>query len=351
MNVQQFLTADDRWDAVCARDSAADGAFLFAVRTTGVYCRPHCAARRPLRQNVDFFDRATEAEAAGYRACKRCVPNGVPEAAQITLVDAACRAIEDAEQLPTLRELAAGAGRSPAHFQRLFKRIVGVSPREYGVAKRAERLRAGLATQPSVTTAIHNAGFSSASRAYDAAPQTLGMSPGAYRDRGRGIRVMYTIVQSALGWIGLAATDRGVAAIELADDADAVRACFLARFANADLVENDPALRANVEVVLAYLKRPRAGLHLPLDVQGTAFQQRVWRALTDIAPGQRATYSDVARTIGAPKAARAVAMACAANPVALVIPCHRVIRSDGTLGGYRCGENRKRVLLEEEAAN
>lgn len=256
MNVQQFLTADERWDAVCARDNAADGAFLFAVRTTGVYCRPHCAARRPLRSNVEFFERPSDAEAAGYRACKRCVPSGVPEAAQIALVDAACRAIENAEQLPTLGELAVRAGRSPAYFQRLFKRIVGVSPREYGVAKRAERLRAGLVTQRSVTTAIHDAGFGSASRAYDTAAQTLGMSPGAYRDRGRGMRVMYTIVQSTLGWIGLAATERGVAAIELADDAEIVRTYFLDRFANASLVENDPALRANVEAVLAYLKRP-----------------------------------------------------------------------------------------------
>jgi AraC family transcriptional regulator of adaptative response/methylated-DNA-[protein]-cysteine methyltransferase len=322
--------------------------FFFAVRTTGVYCRPHCAARRPLRQNVDFFDRASDAETAGYRACKRCVPNGVPEAAQITLVDAACRAIENAEQLPTLGELAARAGRSPAHFQRLFKRIVGVSPREYGVAKRAERLRAGLATQPSVTTAIHDAGFASASRAYDVAPQTLGMPPRTYRDRGRGMRIAYTIARSPLGWVGLAATDRGVAAIELGDDAHAVRARILERFARAELFEDDRLLREKLEAVLAYIKRPQAGLHLPLDVQGTAFQRRVWLALTEIAPGRRASYADVARAIGDPKSARAVATACASNPVARAVPGHRVVRGDGALGGYQWGEERKRTLLEAE---
>jgi AraC family transcriptional regulator of adaptative response/methylated-DNA-[protein]-cysteine methyltransferase len=348
MNVQQFLTEADRWEAVCARDAAADGAFLFAVRTTGIYCRPHCAARRPLRANVEFFERASEAEACGYRACKRCVPDGVPEAAQIALIDAACREIESAEKVPTLAQLAALAGRSPFHFQRLFKRIVGVSPREYGAAKRAEQLRAGLAAQRSVTTAIHDAGFGSSSRAYDIAPRTLGMSPGAYRDRGRGVRMTFAVAQTPLGWIGIAATDRGVAAIELGDARDIVRDRIRDRFAHADLIEDNVSLRDKLDSVLAYIERPSAGLHLPLDVQGTAFQHRVWRALTEIAPGQRASYADVARAIGAPSAARAVATACAANPAALAIPCHRVVRGNGEIGGYRWGEARKRVLLEAE---
>jgi len=348
MRMHQFLTDEDRWDAVCAREAAADGAFRFAVRTTGVYCRPQCAARRPLRKNVEFFERGTDAEAAGYRACKRCLPDGVPEAAHIALIDAACREIETAERLPTLADLALRANRSPFYFQRLFKRIVGVSPREYGAAKRAEQLRDGLGAQRSVTTAIHDAGFGSSSRAYEIAPQTLGMSPGAYRDRGRGMQVAYAIAQTPLGWIGIAATQHGVAAIELGDKRDDVRDRVRARFANAELREDDAALRGNLEIVLAYIKRPSLGLRLPLDVQGTAFQRRVWRALTEIAPGQRASYAEVARAIGDPNASRAVATACASNPVALAIPCHRVVRGDGAIGGYRWGEDRKRTLLEAE---
>jgi len=346
--MHHFLTDDERWDAVCARDVSADSAFRFAVRTTGVYCRPQCAARRPLRENVEFFERGSQAEAAGYRACKRCLPDGVPEAAQIALVDAACREIETAERQPTLGELAGRARRSPFYFQRLFKRIVGISPREYGAAKRAEHLRAGLAARHSVTTAIADAGFGSSSRAYDIAPQTLGMSPGTYRERGRGMRIAYAVAPTPLGWIGIAATVHGIAAIELGDDGDAVREGVRARFAHADLREDDAALRSSLETVLAFIERPSAGLQLPLDVQGTAFQRRVWRALTDIQYGQRASYADVARAIGEPGSARAVATACAANPVALAIPCHRVVRADGAIGGYRWGEERKRTLLEAE---
>jgi len=351
MTIEADRTADERWEAVRARDARADGTFVFAVRTTGVYCRPHCAARRPLRANVEFFETGEAARAAGYRACKRCKPDGVStEHELVALVDRACRTIEAAEITPSLAELAAAAGKSPFYFQRTFKRIVGVSPREYAAAKRAEHLRSALSAHARVTDAVYDAGFGSSSRVYSLAASTLGMTPSAFRDGGRGERVRYAVVETAFGWIAIAVTQRGVAAIELHDSRDAARARIAERFAAADLAEDQTELRDVLDAILRYIERPAAGLDLPLDVQGTAFARRVWRALTQLAPGETASYTQIAQAIGRPGAARAVAAACAANPVALAIPCHRVVPASGGTGGYRWGAGRKRALLAAESA-
>jgi len=343
--------ADQFWEAVSTRDARADGRFVFAVRTTGVFCRPQCPARRPRRENVAFFATVDDARAAGFRACKRCRPDRPSvDDELVALVDRACRTIDEAEATPTLAELAAAAGKSPFYFQRTFKRIVGVTPREYAAAKRAEGLRAALPGRARVADAVYDAGFGSSSRVYSLAASTLGMTPSAFRAKGRGERVRFAAVESALGWIAVAATARGVAAIELGDSRDAVCARINERFAAADLAEDRAELRVALDAILRYIERPRAGLDLPLDVQGTAFARRVWRALTQLAPGQTATYAQIAAAIGRPSATRAVASACAANPAALAIPCHRVVPARGGSGGYRWGSARKRKLLDAESA-
>lgn len=344
-------TPDQRWEAVCARDARADGTFVFAVRTTGVFCRPQCGARRPRRENVDFFPTAEAAAAAGYRACKRCRPTGPSrDAERAALVDRACRTIDTALAEPSLAELAAAAGKSPFHFQRLFKRVTGVSPREYAAAKRAEGLRQALPEHARVADAVYDAGFGSSSRAYSLAASTLGMTPAAYAAGGRGERVRFATVRTKLGWIGVAVTARGVAAVELGDSRATICAHIKQTFAAADLAEDRNELQAVLAAIARYVERPRAGLDLPLDVQGTAFTRRVWRALTQLAPGETATYAQIAAAIGRPKAARAVASACAKNPAALVIPCHRVVPASGGSGGYRWGAARKRALLDAESA-
>jgi AraC family transcriptional regulator of adaptative response/methylated-DNA-[protein]-cysteine methyltransferase len=345
------ITDRERWEAVCARDARADGTFVFAVRTTGVFCRPQCAARRPLRENVEFFAAVDEARAAGYRPCKRCRPAGrSPEDELVTLVDRACRTLEVSEMVPPLAALAAAAGKSPFYFQRTFKRIVGVTPREYAAAKRAEGLRHALPAHARVVDAVYDAGFGSSSRAYSLAAATLGMTPSAYRAGGAGERIRFASGESALGWIAVAVTARGVAAIELGDSRDAVCARIIARFAAADVVEDPTELASVLGEILRYVEQPRSGLDLPLDVQGTAFARRVWRALTQLAPGATATYGQIAESVGRPGAARAVASACAANPAALAIPCHRVVPAGGGSGGYRWGAARKRALLDAESA-
>jgi AraC family transcriptional regulator of adaptative response/methylated-DNA-[protein]-cysteine methyltransferase len=324
---------------------------VFAVRTTGVYCRPQCSARRPLRANVRFFADAATARAAGFRACKRCRPDGrTAHDDLLASIDRACRTIETAEREPTLAQLASAAGKSPFHFQRAFKRIVGVSPREYAAAKRAEQLRRILPGRGRVSDAVYDAGFGSSSGAYSVAASTLGMSPAAFRAGGRGERVRFTTAETALGWIAVARTERGVAAIQLDASREAVSAGIAKTFAAADLAEDSAELSDVLAVILRYLERPAAGLDLPLDVQGTAFSRRVWRALTQIPPGQTATYAQVAAAIGRPGAARAVAAACAANPAALAIPCHRVVPAAGGSGGYRWGAARKQALLDGESA-
>jgi AraC family transcriptional regulator, regulatory protein of adaptative response / methylated-DNA-[protein]-cysteine methyltransferase len=345
-----FATNDRRWEALTKRDRRAEGAFLYGVATTGVYCRPTCASRLPNRENVRFFDSHAEAERAGYRACKRCRPNlssGGDRHADA--IRRACALMEQADPPATLDDLAAAAGLSPFHFHRVFKKIVGVTPKQYAGAARMRRLQGGLEQGESVTRAIYDAGFGSSSRVYERAAERLGMTPSRYRNGAAGLRIRFAVAPVSLGWMLVAATERGICAIELGDTPEALVERLHVRFPRAERCDDDSAFAAWVRQATAFLEAPRRGLDLPLDIQGTAFQQRVWKALQEIRPGRTESYADVARRIECPSAARAVAQACASNPVAVAIPCHRVVRSDGDLGGYRWGTERKRALLEREA--
>lgn len=348
-DTERYATEAARWEALVGRDPHAGGAFLYGVTTTGVYCRPGCSSRLPNRENVRFFDTAEQAERAGFRPCKRCTPNGASrQQEQRASVVRACQIIEGAETPPTLAELAHAVGLSPSHLHRTFKRLVGVTPKQYAMEVRAARVRGHLEKDARVTDAIYEAGYASSSRFYEDAAGTLGMKPSAYQEGGPGARIRYAVARCDLGWVLVAATDAGICAIDLGDRADAMVAALRERFSGAEQVVNDAHLGAWMARVLALLEAPRNGLDLPLDIRGTAFQRRVWMALREIAPGTTASYGEVAARIGQPKAARAVARACANNPIAVAIPCHRVVRSDGGLGGYRWGEERKRALLARE---
>ena len=348
MNI--YSTEEARWEALVHRDRRADGAFVYGVVTTGVYCRPGCASRLPNRDNVRFFDTCEEAEGAGFRSCKRCRPASTdgPETHREAIVRA-CQMIEESAEPPLLADLASAAGLSPSHFHRLFKRIVGVTPKQYATEKRLSRVRANLQTSPTVTEAVYEAGFGSSSRFYENATPALGMKPSAYQQGGQGTRIRFAITQCSLGWILVAATEVGVCAIEFSDTPEVLQERLLARFPQAESVDHDAGFETWMAQILAFLDSPRARLDIPLDIRGTAFQRRVWTALRGISPGSTASYADIAARIGNPKAARAVAQACAANPVAVAIPCHRVVRSNGDPGGYRWGSERKRRLLEREA--
>lgn len=341
---------DPRWLAVVNRDPASDGAFVYAVRTTGVYCRPTCPARLAKPRNVAFYDDCGAAEAAGFRACRRCRPKGAPLAErQAALVADACRRIEEAEEPPTLDQLADAAGVSPYHFHRLFKAATGVTPKAYGAAHRARRVRAELADgRNSVTDAIYGAGFNANSRFYEASDALLGMTPTAFRNGGADADIRFAVGECSLGSILVARSEKGVCAILLGDDPDALVRDLQDRFTKANLIGGDAGFEALVARVVGFVEAPALGLDLPLDVRGTAFQQRVWQALRAIPPGETASYADVARRIGMPTAVRAVARACAANALAVAIPCHRVVRNDGALSGYRWGVERKRALLKKE---
>lgn len=345
-----YATDEARWAAVSARDRAADGAFVYGVLTTGVYCRPGCASRAPRRNNVRFFASPGEAEAAGLRPCKRCAPAASrADGAEAAALARAVALIEAADEPPALRELAAAAGLSPFHFHRRFKAAFGVTPAAYARARRAERLRGELTAAPTVSAAIYEAGYGSSGRLYAESAATLGMTPGAYRAGAPGERISYALAPSALGWVLVAATERGLCAIELGDDAEALMAALHARFPRAELASDDPAFAGWVQAVVALVETPRRGLDLPLDMRGTDFQRRVWAALREIPPGTTASYAEVAAKIGQPGASRAVAQACAANTLAIAVPCHRVVRGDGTPGGYRWGAARKQTLLAREA--
>ena len=350
MNLAAALPApelDPRWAAVVSRDTSAEG-FFYSVRTTGVYCRPACAARTPNPRNVAFHATAAEARAAGFRACRRCRPDEAPAAQrQAELVARACRTIEAAQEAPTLAALAREAELSPHHFHRLFRSVTGLTPRAYAAAARADRLRQGLAQGDSVTEAIHAAGYGSTSRVYER--PLLGMTPSGYRAGGAGEDIVFAVGQSSFGAVLVARSDRGVCAILMGDDAEALARDLAQRFPKARLVAGDSAFEALVARVVGFVEAPRIGLELPLDVRGTAFQRRVWQALQAIPAGATASYADVAAAIGAPSAVRAVAGACAANPLAVAVPCHRVVRTDGGLSGYRWGAARKRALLAREA--
>jgi AraC family transcriptional regulator of adaptative response/methylated-DNA-[protein]-cysteine methyltransferase len=342
---------DAMWAAVLDHDATADGAFLYGVMTTGVYCRPSCPSRRPLRANVRFFVDAVGAQAAGLRACKRCRPDEDSIAERhAEAVARACALIAESEELPSLDALADAAGLSRFHFHRVFKALTGVTPKAYGEAHRAERLRGELDDGANVTEAIYGAGFGSNGRFYAVSNGRLGMKPSAYRKGGAGARIRFAVGQTSLGAILVAATTKGVCAIQFGEDPDALVRALQDRFHKAELVGADEDFEALVARVVGLVEGAVDAGDLPLDIQGTAFQERVWRALRDIPKGSTASYADIAASIGAPKAVRAVAQACAANPMAVLIPCHRVVRSDGALSGYRWGVERKRALLQREAA-
>ncbi|MEP7184481.1 MAG: bifunctional DNA-binding transcriptional regulator/O6-methylguanine-DNA methyltransferase Ada [Rhodanobacter sp.] len=341
---------DPRWAAVRAHDAHADGTFFYSVRTTGVYCRPGCAARSPRPENVQFHASVTDAERAGFRPCKRCKPDQPSLLEQHAVkVTAACRAIEQAETAPLLEQLASVARLSPFHFHRVFKAATGVTPKQYADQHRASRVRDGLSRGGNVTDAIFDAGYNASSRFYESADQLLGMTPSSYRLGGANSDIHFAIAQCSLGAILVAQSKRGVCAILLGDDADALARDLQDRFPKANLIGGDHDYEQLIAQVIGFVEAPSTGLDLPLDVRGTAFQQRVWQALRQIPPGATVSYSEVARRIGLPKAARAVAQACAANTLAVAIPCHRVVRNDGGLSGYRWGVERKRALLQREA--
>jgi AraC family transcriptional regulator of adaptative response/methylated-DNA-[protein]-cysteine methyltransferase len=351
MNVMNRAQTDPRWASIAARDRSADGKFYYSVRTTGVYCRPSCGARLPLPSNVAFHETREDAERAGFRPCKRCKP-GEPSLHEryAVIVADVCRAIEESEAMPGLAELAKRAGLSPHHFHRVFKVVTGLTPREYGASHRARRVRQVLPESGSVTEAIYDAGFSSSSRFYEASANMLGMIPKDYRAGGRDAEIRFAVGECSLGSILVAATAKGVCAILLGDEPEALVKDLEDRFPRAALLGGDEAFEKVVARVVGFVEAPALGLDLPLDVRGTAFQERVWKALRGIPAGKTASYSQIAERIGAPKAGRAVAQACAANPLAVAIPCHRVVRRDGDLSGYRWGVARKRSLLHKEGA-
>lgn len=343
---------DPRWTALVCRDPAADGSFFYSVRTTGVYCRPSCGARAPRPENVEFHLTAADAERAGFRPCRRCRPDQASTASQQSaLVARLCRLIEAADSPPSLAELARHAGLSRWHVHRVFKALAGVTPAAYAAAHRAQRLRAGLDRPGTVTEAIYGAGYGSAGRFYEQSNAVLGMTPTRYRAGGASTRIRFAVAECSLGSILVAASERGVCAISLGDDPQALVRDLQDRFARSELIGGDPGFERLVSRVVAFVEAPGQGLDLPLDLRGTAFQKRVWQALRNIAPGKTVSYAEIARRIGAPKSARAVAGACGANPLAVAIPCHRVVRTDGGLSGYRWGVERKRALLDREAGD
>lgn len=346
-----FTSEALRWEALRTRDRRADGSFVYSVRTTGVYCRPSCGARAARPENVRFFASPEEARAAGFRPCKRCRPDAAerPNRAE-QAVAKACRLIETAEEVPNLDELAATSGLSRFHFHRVFKALTGVTPMAYAAECRARRVRQELGRTETVTEAIYAAGYNSNGRFYAEANGRLGMTPRAFRNGGKGSRIHFATGSCSLGRILVASTERGVAAITFGEDDAALVHDLEARFPNAALVPAEPSFGATLAAVVDAVETPARGLDLPLDVRGTAFQSRVWQALREIPPGTTASYASIAERIGKPKAVRAVAAACAANPLAFAIPCHRAIRSDGGLAGYAWGIERKRTLLAREAA-
>lgn len=341
------LDDDARYAALARRDESLRDAFVVGVLTTGIYCRPGCPARTPRRENVRFFADTAAARAAGLRPCRRCRPDEAAPGAEA--VARACRLIEAAETAPALAELAAAAGLSPHHFHRLFKARVGVTPAAYARQVRDRRAKAALAAGARVVEAVYDAGYGAPSRFYHRAHARFGMTPRAWRDGGAGVRIAVTIAPCALGQVLVAATARGLCAVELGDDPVLMRERFARRFARAELVWDDPDLAGLVARVVAQVEDPaRPCADLPLDVRGTAFQQRVWEALRRIPPGETWTYARLAAEVGAPKAARAVGAACGANPVCVVVPCHRVVGAGGRLTGYAWGVGRKRALLDRE---
>jgi len=348
---QPAVADDPRWPRVVARDRTADGQFWYSVATTGVYCRPPCPSRTANPKNVQLHDTLQSARATGFRPCKRCNPDGPSiDGENTAIVARACRLIERSEEEPSLNELAWTVGLSASYFHRLFKATTGLTPKDYAAARRAAKVREGLESARSVTEAIYDAGFNSSGRFYEKSATILGMTPTRYRAGGLNEEIRFAIGQSSLGAILVASSQKGVASILLGNDPDALLRDLQDRFPKARLIGGDKDYESLVAHVVGFVEAPRLGLDLPLDVRGTAFQQRVWQTLKDIPVGQTASYAEIASRIGSPKAVRAVAGACAANNLAVAIPCHRVVRNDGSVSGYAWGVERKRALLEREAA-
>jgi len=350
MNMNTALKDDQLWQAVMAKDARFDGQFVFAVSSTGVYCRPSCPSRRAHRERVKFFELPAAAEQAGFRACLRCQPQRVRILdPQIELVQRVCRLLNanESESLK-LAELASQAGVSPFHLQRTFKRVMGISPRQYLAARKIDNFKTLVRKGETVTNSLYESGFNSSSRLYEHSAEELGMTPATYSRGGRGVNISYTITASPMGRLLVAVTERGVCAVRMADSDVDLEKDLREEFPNADLKRDDSALRESVQKILTHLEKNEPRLDLPLDIKATAFQRQVWEHLRAIPYGQTVSYGDVAKALGKPGAVRAVGRACATNPVALVIPCHRVVREDKTLGGYRWGLDRKKKLLEHE---
>ncbi|MBB3120664.1 bifunctional DNA-binding transcriptional regulator/O6-methylguanine-DNA methyltransferase Ada [Pseudoduganella violacea] len=351
MGKSQFKSEAQRWAAVQQRDSAADGQFYYSVRTTGVFCRPSCGARPALRSNVSFHDSIAAAEQAGFRPCKRCKPDQPPLAERhAAMVAKMCRLIDEAESEPDLDSLAEASGMSRFHFHRIFKAQTGLTPKAYASAVRQRRMQEGLAQEESVTAAIYASGFNSSGRFYAASQGALGMTPSAFRSGGKGATIRFAIGASSLGAILVASTAKGICAILMGNDPDALARDLQDRFPQAEIIGAEPDFEQVVARVVGMVEHPEIGLDLPLDVRGTAFQQRVWQVLREIPAGRTVSYSELAEMVGAPKGARAVAGACAANAIAIAVPCHRVVRNDGSISGYRWGVERKQILLEREGS-
>jgi len=351
MKVESAVADDPRWASIVARDKRADGHLWYSVSTTGVYCRASCPSRTANPKNVQLHDSLESAKATGFRPCKRCNPDGSSLATEnAALVATACRIITESQEEPSLEALAKAVGRSASYFHRMFKAATGVTPKDYAAAQRAAKLRQVLTSGGSVTEAIYEAGFNSSGRFYEKSTDMLGMTPSQYRGGGANEEIKFAVGQTSLGAILVASSKKGVAAILLGDEPDRLVRDLQDRFPKARLIGADRDYEDLVARVVGLVETPGIGLDLPLDVRGTAFQQRVWQALQDIPVGMTVSYAEIARRIGAPKAVRAVAGACAANNIAVAIPCHRVVRTDGALTGYAWGIERKRALLDRETA-
>jgi len=341
------------WQAVEARDARFNGVFVYGVRSTGVYCKPSCPSRRPRRDKVELFHTREEAEGSGFRACLRCKPReaAAPDP-RAELVLRVCRRIEEREGVaPSLEELGAESGVSPHHLQRTFKSLTGITPRQYAAAFRLRLFKSRVKEGSDVTAAMYDAGYGSSSRLYEQASERLGMTPATYRRKGKGMNINYAIADSHLGRILVAATERGVCSVQLGDGDEELESALAAEYPAASITRDEARLGDTVEGLLRHLEGTQPDLGLPLDLQATAFQLRVWEELRRIPYGSTRSYAEVAEAIGRPTATRAVARACATNPVALVTPCHRVVRTGGELGGYRWGVGRKERLLEQERSS
>jgi len=346
--MQTLTNTEHRWALVQSRNQQADGEFVYAVKSTGIFCRPSCPSRRPRREMVEFYDNPALAQKAGYRACLRCAPS--ERNSQLAKIEAACRFIEqNLDSTLSLEQIARHAGLSPFHFQRLFKKRLGISPRQYQQAQRSGKFKQALHKEARITDAIYEAGYGSSSRAYESGSDQLGMTPTAFRRNGQGVNINYTIISSHLGKVLIASTERGLCSVRFGDSEAALLRDLKNDFHAANLQHRDSELKAAVAGVKSLLAGMNITDDMPLDIQGTAFQQRVWNALRQIPLGQTRSYNEIAKSIGQPKAVRAVANACASNPVALVVPCHRVMQANGKLAGYRWGVERKDALLRKEA--